>query len=212
MNEFEKAMRFRHACKIFDENRKIPHEQMEWILDMGRISPSSFGLEPWHFLVISDSHLKEELRIACWDQPQVSTCSHFVVILVREPKHFKHDSEYLERSFRRRVGDDPERLEKIKDVFSDFEKNDLKPSLEDWAKMQAYLASANMMTAAAFVGVDSCPIEGFSYAELERILDSAVEKFDAREFGIAYCVAFGYRLNPQSKQLRWAHDEVITYV
>lgn len=211
-NEFEKAMRFRHACKLFDKNRRISREDMEWILDMGRLSPSSFGLEPWHFLVITNERLKSEICTVCWDQLQVSTCSHFLVLLVKNPSNFRVDSEYLDRSFRRRVGDDPDKLEKIKEVFNDFQKHELKPDTENWTKMQAYLASANMMNAAASIGIDSCPIEGFSYKELEKLLAEEVDEFDPDSYGIAYCVAFGYRVNPQSNAIRWPLEEVVSFV
>ncbi|WP_277641691.1 NAD(P)H-dependent oxidoreductase [Wolinella succinogenes] len=212
MNDFEKAMNFRHACKLFDENQKIPRESMDWIMEMGRLSPSSFGLEPWRFLVIEDQSIKAVLRPACWDQPQVTTCSHFVVLLSKKPKFFEAGSEYLKRSFLRRTQGDEEKLAKILAVFDNFQKNELKPDLENWAKMQVYLASANMMSAAAFIGIDSCPIEGFVYDELEKALAKEVALFKPEDYGIAYCIAFGYRAHPQGERYRWAKDEVITYV
>jgi len=80
-NDFSQAMDFRHACKLFDENQKLSEEEMDFILEAGRKSPSSFGQEPWKFLVITDETLKAKLRPLCWDQPQITSCSHLVVIL-----------------------------------------------------------------------------------------------------------------------------------
>ena len=80
-NDFMKAMDFRHACKVFDETKKIPEEQMRYILEAGRKSPSSFGMEGWKFLVITNEELKAKLRPACWNQVQITSCSHLVVIL-----------------------------------------------------------------------------------------------------------------------------------
>ena len=80
-NEFIKAMEFRHACKIFDETKKISEEDMRLILEMGQKSPSSFGMEAWKFLVITNEDLKARLRPACWNQVQVTSCSHLVIIL-----------------------------------------------------------------------------------------------------------------------------------
>lgn len=212
-NEFEKAMLTRHACKLFNGAKEISAKDIEWILEMGRLSPSSFGLEPWHFLVIKDPKVKAALRPACWDQPQVTDCSHFVVLLVKKPHFFQAGSEYLDRAFKRRTKDNTQMLEAIKSVFDNFQKNELKPGLEDWAKMQAYIASANMMTGAASIGIDSCPIEGFVYDNLEKSLATAVPSFNPKEYGIAYCIAFGYRVNEEvSVKLRWSAAEVATFV
>jgi nitroreductase len=74
-------MYFRHACKEFNPNKKISDKKMKIILEAGRISPSSFGMEGWKFLVISNEALKEKLRPLCWNQIQITSCSHLVVIL-----------------------------------------------------------------------------------------------------------------------------------
>ena len=57
-NNFTKAMNFRHACKVFDDTKKISDEDMKFILEAGRKSPSSFGMEGWKFLVITNDELK----------------------------------------------------------------------------------------------------------------------------------------------------------
>lgn len=72
---FMEAMDFRHACKIFDETKKISSDDLNFILEAGRKSPSSFGQEPWKFLVITNPELKAKIRPFCWDQPQITTCS-----------------------------------------------------------------------------------------------------------------------------------------
>jgi len=81
LKTFEESLNFRHACKIFDENKKISAEDMKYILEAGRKSPSSFGMEAWKFLVITNQELKAKLRPACWDQVQITSCSHLVVVL-----------------------------------------------------------------------------------------------------------------------------------
>ncbi len=80
-NNFSKAMAFRHACKLFDENKKISDEDMRFILEAGRVSPSSFGIEAWKSLVITNESLKAKVRAQCWDQVQVTSCSHLVILL-----------------------------------------------------------------------------------------------------------------------------------
>ena len=211
-NEFSKAMDFRHACKLFDENKKISDENLRFIMEAAHKSPSSFGMEPWKFLVIKNESLKAKLRPFCWDQPQITTCSHFVVLLAKKASWFEKGSPYLDMSFGRRAGGNTEMLKRVEAVFENFKANELKPSVDDWSKMQVYLASANMMTAAAVLGIDSCPIEGFGYSLLEKALKENVKQFDSEKYNIAYAVAFGYRVKEQSKQLRLPLDEVATFV
>ena len=76
--QFEKMMNFRHACKVFDESRKIPDDDFQYILQSARLSPSSFGFEPWHFLVVQDPALREKLQVHTWGaQGTLPTASHF---------------------------------------------------------------------------------------------------------------------------------------
>lgn len=212
MNSFKEALEFRHACKIFDKNKKIPDSDFEFILEAGRLSPSSFGLEHTHFLVIQNQNIREILKKTAWDQEQVTTSSHFVILLSRKPEFFVENSEYLDRSFSRRANGDKQKLEAVKSGFRSFIDNDLKPDLTNWSKMQSYIASANMMTAAAILGIDSCPIEGFNYNKMHEALVKNVPSFDDSSYNIAYAIAFGYRLNPQSTKLRWPLSELTTFV
>ncbi len=212
MKSFMEAMDFRHACKLFDDTKKISKEDFEFILEAGRKSPSSFGLEHWHFLVITNDAIKAALRPVCWDQPQVTTCSHFVVLLAKNESWFKKGSPYLDASFSRKAGNNIEMLKRIEAVFENFITNELKPSVDDWSKMQVYLASANMMTAAAVLSIDSCPIEGFGYSSLEKALKENVKEFDSEKYNIAYAIAFGYRAKEQTKQLRLPLSEITTFV
>lgn len=212
MKSFMEAMDFRHACKIFDDTKKISKDDFSFILEAGRKSPSSFGLEHWHFLVITNDEVKAALRPSCWDQVQVTTCSHFVVLLAKKASWFEKGSPYLDMSFGRKAGGNTEMLKRVEAVFENFKANELKPSVDDWSKMQVYLASANMMTAAAVVGIDSCPIEGFGYELLRDALIKNVPAFDDERYNIAYAIAFGYRLKPQTPQLRLSIEEVATFV
>jgi nitroreductase len=206
-----KAMQFRHACKLFDESRKISDTDFATVLEAGRLSPSSFGLEPWHFLVVENAAAKAALRPSCWDQPQITTCSHFVVLLAKKPQFFQRGSAYLDASFKRRAST-PEQLAAVNARFENFIQNDLGTDVQNWAKMQCYLAGANMMTAAAYLGIDSCPIEGFSYAQFKQALIDAVPAFNPDEEDIAFGICFGYRVNPQKPAYRWTTEQIATFI
>ncbi len=86
-NEILAAYQFRHATKEFDASRKISSGDFQFILETGRLSPSSFGLEPWQFVVVQNPQIREKLRPFAWGaQKQLPTASHFVLILSRLPK------------------------------------------------------------------------------------------------------------------------------
>jgi len=209
------AFNFRHACKTFDPARKIPAEDFNLILETGRLSPSSFGYEPWRFLVIQNMALREKLLTVTWGaKGQFPSASHVIAILVRKDD-MRPGSAYTE-NFMRNVQKLPEegiaRRTKFYRQFheSDFRLQDPR-ALFDWGCRQAYIALGNMMTAAAMLGIDSCPIEGFNQAGAEQVLvDAGV--MDPKQFGLAVMVAFGYRINPQPAKTRQAQDQVIQWV
>jgi len=206
-NDFTKAMNFRHACKLFDDKKIIPDDQIRYILDMGRKSPSSFGMEGWKFLVITNKELKEKLRPYCWDQPQITTCSHLVIILAAIESLKPQSGIPLQRFSRREMP--KEKLDFYIDIYASHLKDTLKSdeNIFCWSARQTYIAAANMMTSAAFIGIDSCPIEGFEKEKVEDILELERSKYQ-----VSLILPFGYRVNEQPKQLRLNFDEVVEFI
>ena len=80
---FSDVLAFRHACKIFDENRAISDSDWDQILEAGRLAPSSLGLEPWEFELIENKNLREKLRGACWGQAQIASASKLLIIYAK---------------------------------------------------------------------------------------------------------------------------------
>lgn len=210
------AFNFRHACKEFDPARKIPAEAFQLILEAGRLSPSSFGFEPWRFVVIQDMALREKLRAVAWGaRKQLPTASHYLAILVRKGG-MRHDADHVLHMMRDIQQLPPERIEQKRAVYRTFQESDFRlleseRALFDWGCKQAYIALANMMTAAALIGVDSCPIEGYDQAGAEAVLAGA-GVLDPAQWGLAVMVAFGYRVNPQPAKTRQAGGDVVTWV
>lgn len=204
---FEEALNFRHACKVFDARKKISDEDIRYILEAGRKSPSSFGMEAWKFLVITNEALKSKLRPVCWDQEQITSCSHLVVVLAGIDS-VKPESGIPRKRFERRQM--PQ--EKL-DFYLELYANHLAKTLSSdeniyaWTAKQTAIAAANMMTAAAIKGIDSCPIEGFEKEKVEKILN-----IDPTQFQLSMLIPFGYRLNEQSSQLRLDFDEVVEFI
>ena len=209
------AFNFRHACKAFDPARKIPDEDFRFILETGRLSPSSFGFEPWRFLVIQDMGLRERLLPATWGaKGQFPSASHVVAILVRKDD-MRPGADYIER-FMREVQKLPAEVMARKAAFyKQFHETDFKlqdeRALFDWGCRQAYIALGNMMTAAAMIGIDSCPIEGFNQKGADQALADA-GMLDPAKLGLAVMVAFGYRIDPQPAKTRQTLEQVVQWV
>ena len=216
--EILKAHRFRFACKEFDKNKKVAEEDLKFILEVGRLSPSSFGFEPWKFLVIENENLRQKILPVAWGvQRQMPTLSHLVIILARKKRDMIFSSDYIKymvEDVHNIPGDLAEaRIER----YRNFQKEDFKlleedRNIFDWAVMQTYIAIGNMMTAAAEIGIDSCPIEGFHREKLEILLEKE-EIIDREQFGVSSMVVFGYRKeDPKRPKTRKSMEEVVEWI
>ena len=205
MNYLE-ILKFRHACKIFDESKKISAGEFDFILEAGRLSPSSTGLEQWDFLVVQNKELREKIKAVSWNQVQITSCSHLVVILAKI-KEVKVGSSYIDKMIARRADKNIEAAAARQKFFllSNF-KNDDELTFQ-WSHEQCMIAATNMMNAAASLGIDSCPIEGFDRHALNEILG-----LDESEKRVAIVVPFGYRLNPQPEKYRRQTSELVTWI
>lgn len=217
-NQFLDAMMFRHACKAFDAQRKISDEDFKAILETGRLSPSSFGMEPWKFVVIQNEALREKIKTFTWGaQGQLPTASHYVIILARRKKDVIYGSDYVTHIFKDVKALPQDVFELYNGFYENFQKVDFDllgndRFLFDWSSKQTYIAMANMMTGAAFMGIDSCPIEGFDARQMENFLKDDLG-IDTEAFGVSVMVAFGYRKEePRPKARQPLEDVTAWYV
>jgi nitroreductase len=212
------AFSFRHACKTFNAEKKISDEDFDFILETGRLSPSSFGFEPWHFVVVQNMKKREALSKTFWGgEGKWQTASHLVFALAKKEKDMKPGSDYLNHVMKD-VHEIPEDISNYitaaftKFTDEDYELSKYSQGVEDWSIRQSYLPLANMMTTAAMIGVDSCPMEGFNREEMDNLLSSEFG-FDKDEYTLAYAVAFGYRVeDPKRGKSRQPIEDIVTWV
>ncbi|MGL5319133.1 MAG: NAD(P)H-dependent oxidoreductase [Bacteroidales bacterium] len=215
-NEILDAYKFRFACKKFKTGEQIPEDQFNTILETARLSPSSFGFEPTHLVVIQNPDIKEKLKPAVFNQPQITSCSHFVLFLTRKPVDMTAGSDYL-KSFLKEVKKmEDQDIENMMKFFYMFEKDSFKlmdqeRNMLDWASKQAYIVLGNMLTTAAMMGIDSCPMEGF-IPDLMRKELKEVLNIDTDHFDISVMAAFGYRDMDQPEKTRQSMDQLVTWV
>lgn len=195
-------MCFAHACKAFDESKKISEEQLLEILEAGRLTPSSFGLEPTRMLVISNQELKEAMMPFCWNQKQFPTSSE-VVVLKSLVQDIIAPSEYIQKSMQERGLD-----ERFMQRLQAFQEANFKEraDFESWSMKQAYLVASSMVNCAAFMGIDSCYIEGFEREKLEEFF-----KIDTQKERIALILTFGYRVKEQKPKHRKPLQDLVEF-
>jgi len=194
----------RFACKRFDDSRKISDQDKQIILEAGRLSPSSFGLEPWQFVLIKDADLRTQLKPACWDQAQITDSSFIIIILNRAAYHFRPNSPYVLKKIARRQL--PEAMQK---AYESRVQGYLSvENTREWTKRQCYIALSNMLNAAQSLGISSCPIEGYESEKVIEILKNRTSiDFGKFELSGVIC-AFGYSAMEQPKKYRAPMDEI----
>lgn len=208
------AFHFRCATRYYDPERKISKEDFDYILELGRLSPSSVGSEPWQFLVVQNPELRQALKPVSWGMAtQLDDASHVVVILAN--KHMRYDSEDFRANLARR-GLTEEQMQANMATYQRFQTEHINVlendrTLFDWASKQTYIALANMMTGAALIGIDSCPIEGFNYAEVNRIL-AQTGAYDAEKYAVSVAVTFGYRAKEIWPKSRKPLNEIVHWI
>ena len=211
------VFRFRHACKKFDPTKAVSSEDFDTILESARLSPSSFGFEPWMLVILTDETLKQKLYPLAWGaQNSLNGASRFVILLARKPADMISSSDYITHMMREiqhnPVEVEAQRREKFRTFQQDdFELLESERAMFDWASKQTYIALANMMTTAAFLGIDSCPIEGFQRREVDELL-AREGVFDPVHFGVSVMVSFGYRASePHRAKTRQPMEDILIY-
>ncbi|MEC3877241.1 NAD(P)H-dependent oxidoreductase [Chryseobacterium salviniae] len=185
MNYLE-ALSRRYSVKKFN-TEIIPRETLHNILESGKLSASSLGLQPYKILIVESKEMKEKLIPAFYNPSQVSTCSHLIVIISKKIL----DESYINGYFRHisEVRETPEeKLDLFRKSISQHINQKTHDEIFNWAEKQSYIVLANMMYAAAMENIDTCPMEGFRQDLIEEILEINPDSEKA-----TVALALGYR-------------------
>ncbi|MCU0792897.1 MAG: NAD(P)H-dependent oxidoreductase [Opitutaceae bacterium] len=205
------ALDWRYATKQFDPAKKIPGDTWAALEHALVSAPSSFGLQPWKFFVVTNPEVKAKLRPVSWNQPQVTDCSHHVVFAVRKGVNEAHVDRFLARQMALR-GDTPESLAGYRGMMVGFVNNlSASGQIDTWATKQIYVALGQFMAAAALLGVDACPMEGINPAAYDDILG-----LTGTEFASVVACSAGYRAATDkyatAKKVRFPVSDVVAHV
>lgn len=207
----------RYTCKGYDPEKKVSDEDFAVIMEVARLSPSSMGLEPWKFVLLNNKDIKEKIKPYAWGaEVSLEGASHFVLILARKPKDMKYDSDYIEYMMNNVQHFTEELRLARKKKYKSFQEDDLKlleseRAFFDWACKQTYIPLANMLTAAAMLGVDSTPMEGYTSEKVEDILIKE-GVIDPEHFGLSCMIAFGYKNRDHRPKTRRGMEEVLEVI
>ena len=207
----------RYTCKGYDPQKKVSDEDFKVIMEVARLSPSSMGLEPWKFVLLNNREIREKIKPFSWGaEVSLDGASHFVLILARKAVDLQPDADYVEYMMNdvQHFTDDLRLARKNK--LKSFQEDDLQivgndRAFFDWACKQTYIPLANMLTAAAMLGVDSTPMEGFNTKKVEAILVEA-GIFDPEHFGLSCMIAFGYKNRDHRPKTRRNIEEVLEFI
>ncbi len=182
------AQTWRYATKQFDASKTIPAYIWQALEESLILSPSSYGLQPWQFFVVTNPNLRAKLRPHSWNQSQITDASHLVVFAIPEKVDVPYMEKYLARIAEIR-GVTLESLDFYRDMMmADVIAGPRQAWVREWAARQVYIALGNFMTSAALLGVDTCPLEGIDPREYDVVLDLPAKGYNT----IVACAA-GYR-------------------
>lgn len=181
------ALRWRYATKSFDATRKIPADMWDAIEESIVLTPSSFGLQPWKFLVIQDPGMRSNLLGESWRQSQVTDASHFVVLTSRTDLTSEDVDTWISRMSEIQ-GAPVEALAPLKGMIEGFAQAMSHEARHAWNVRQCYIALGQLMASAATLGIDTCPMEGISTAGYDHLLG-----LEGTGYATVVACALGYR-------------------
>ena len=169
MNEILTKLHWRYATKNFDPSRKITEDELHTILESGRLAPSSYGLQPWKFIVVENPEVRAKLREAGYNQPQITDASHLIVLARLNCADCGHIERYVESTAKVQMVPVAE-LDGFKQMIQSHVDRLTKEDLENWMAKQVYIALGFMLQTSALLEVDTCPMEGFDSKKFDEIL------------------------------------------
>lgn len=181
-------LQWRYATKQFDPNRKISAADWATLEEVLRLSPSSGGLQPWKFIVVTDPAMRAKLSPASYGQKQITDASHLVVF-TSKINFSEADVDAHINNASKVTGAPLEALKPFRDILvGGIVKSRDEAARDAWARNQAYIALGFLLSGATLLGIDACPMEGFDRAQYDEILG-----LKAKGYASAVIATLGYR-------------------
>ncbi len=204
-------LNWRYATKQFDPNRKISASDWTTLEEALRLTPSSGGLQPWKFVVVTDPAVRAKLRPASYGQPQIADASHLVVFAAKN-NFSEADVDAHLQNVARAQGVPVESLAQFRGMLvGGIVRAQDEATRNAWARNQAYIALGNLLTSAALLGVDACPMEGFDRAQYDEILGLKDQGYSS-----AVIATLGYRASTdkyaEAAKVRFPREQIFAHI
>lgn len=210
MNNYIKKLHWRYATKKFNPEKEVSDEDLETLLEAIRLSASSYGLQPYEVIVIKDPEVRAKLKPAAFSQPQITDASYLLVFAYNTNVNQEYVDKFIKSNseIRNKSEEDFKALKEMIEnsvlTFSEDEK-------EAWAARQAYIALGNLLSAAAHLEIDACPMEGFNPAEFDKLLN-----LPSKNLKSVALTTLGYRSKDDQlqheKKVRKSKEELFTRI
>lgn len=210
MKKIIEDLNWRYATKKFDPKKKISQQQLDTLLEVLRLTPTSYGLQPFKFLVVENQTIREKLKEKSWGQSQITDASHLIILSAYIDLHDYHVDELMQNTT------DTRELEpSVLSNYSDFLKGTIakleQTKKKEWNSKQVYIALGYLLQACAQLRIDSIPMEGFDAEGYDEILDLKSKNLHA----LVVC-PIGFRAEDDSsqhwKKVRKSHDELVEFI
>ena len=175
------AIQARFACRDFVPDEAPSREQLAELIEAGRLAPSAFGLEPWHFVVVTDAAGRAAIARACFDQPAATSAPAFIVVVALVDT-LDPDTDYVRDRFNAEAhGGDPAPIHAAYRAFHHL------ADIAAWACGQCNFAAENILLQAAYLGLGSCPMGGFDEAALRAVVEISAGEVPALVIAVGQC-------------------------
>lgn len=203
------ALNWRYAVQKFDTQKPLAKEHIETILEAARLAPSSFGTEPWQFIVVDNKDIRRKLHDEASPQAKVIDAPYFVVIATRAGERDRIADDRLERTMQATKKSKAD-LEGLHNTVGHFIGSLDGVTFDQWITNQTYIPLGIMIETAALLGVDSGPMTGFDHNKFDEILG-----LKQKNLASVSAIAFGYRgEDPAAERPKVRRDakDVVTWI
>lgn len=209
-NDILNDLQWRYATKKFDASKKINDQDLETLLEVMRMSPSSMGLQTTHVLVITDPEIRAQLTTHSYNQQQVKDASHLIVLCSYSSLDENYIQSHAQRTDEaREMGE--ERVGRMIESIGNFIGNKSPEAIHQWTSNQTYIVLGQLLSACARLKIDATPMEGFNPKGYDEVLHLSEKNLSA-----TVVCPIGYRSDEDAyqhlKKVRKSKESYFTFI
>jgi nitroreductase len=210
MKNIIESLKWRYSVNNFDTNKKLSEVELNELLESIILAPSSFGLQPWKFIAVTNPEIRAQLQAAGYNQTKISESSHLIVFAVQKNIDEAYVDNFIQSVASTR-GISIESLVGLKGmIMGAVVARPVEQKIE-WAARQVYIALGVLIATAATMNIDVAPMEGFEPQKFDEILGLGGMGLESK---VIASVGFRKSDDPEAeyKKVRFAKDDLVIEV